>query len=67
MENCNNYSKYTSLTYQDNKSNAVITRDRGHRIRKPGHNSREILSLRKSSLTTETCTVSLATDFCDTY
>ena len=65
MENRNNYSKYTSLTYQDNKSNAVITRD--FEIRKSGHNSRETLNLRKSSLITETCTVSLATDFCDSY
>ena len=54
-----------SLTFQDNKSDAVITGDRGHRIWKPGHNNRETLSLKKSLLIKETCTLSLTTDFCD--
>ena len=43
----------------------MITRDTGPRIRKPGVNSRETLSLKKILLIKETCNGSLATDFCD--
>ena len=58
-------NKQARFTYQDSKSDVVITRDTEHRIRKPGHYSRDTLSLKKSLLIKETCTVSLTNDFCD--